>query len=145
ERAPAVGDTGARLDRVVERRRVVAAPAAVDRGLMPEVERLVGRRQAELAHRDREVGRCGRAGQDAACRGLPRVARRDEAGAWNPREAPMKFDLLYELQIPKPHDERSEYRCYQEALAQIELADRLGFDTVWEVEHHFLTEFAHSS
>src|SRR2546427_8734225 len=57
----------------------------------------------------------------------------------------MKFDLLYELQAPKPHDERSEYRCYHEALAQIELADRLGYDTVWEVEHHFLTEFAHSS
>jgi alkanesulfonate monooxygenase SsuD/methylene tetrahydromethanopterin reductase-like flavin-dependent oxidoreductase (luciferase family) len=59
--------------------------------------------------------------------------------------APMKFDLLYELQMPKPHDAWSEYRCYHEALAQIELADRLGFDTVWEVEHHFLTEFAHSS
>jgi len=57
----------------------------------------------------------------------------------------MKFDLLYELQMPKPHDARSEYRCYQEALEQIELADRLGYDTVWEVEHHFLTEFAHSS
>jgi alkanesulfonate monooxygenase SsuD/methylene tetrahydromethanopterin reductase-like flavin-dependent oxidoreductase (luciferase family) len=57
----------------------------------------------------------------------------------------MKFDLLYELQIPKPHDERSEYRCYQEALEQIELADRLGFDTVWAVEHHFLNEFAHCS
>jgi alkanesulfonate monooxygenase SsuD/methylene tetrahydromethanopterin reductase-like flavin-dependent oxidoreductase (luciferase family) len=57
----------------------------------------------------------------------------------------MKFDLLYELQIPKPHDERSELRCFQEALAQIELADRVGFDTVWAVEHHFLTEFAHSS
>src|SRR2546426_12012024 len=57
----------------------------------------------------------------------------------------MKFDLLYELQGQKPHGERSEYRCYHEALAQIELADRLGYDTVWEVEHHFLTEFAHSS
>jgi alkanesulfonate monooxygenase SsuD/methylene tetrahydromethanopterin reductase-like flavin-dependent oxidoreductase (luciferase family) len=57
----------------------------------------------------------------------------------------MKFDLLYELQAPKPHDERSEYRCYHQALEQIELADRLGFDTVWMVEHHFLTEFAHSS
>src|ERR1700747_581639 len=57
----------------------------------------------------------------------------------------MKFDLLYELQAPKPHDERTEDRCYHEALEQIELADRLGFDTVWEVEHHFLTEFAHSS
>ena len=57
----------------------------------------------------------------------------------------MKFDLLYELQMPKPHDERSEWRCYHEALEQIDLADRLGYDTVWEVEHHFLTEFAHSS
>jgi alkanesulfonate monooxygenase SsuD/methylene tetrahydromethanopterin reductase-like flavin-dependent oxidoreductase (luciferase family) len=57
----------------------------------------------------------------------------------------MKFDLLYELQMPKPHDVDSEYRCYHEALEQIELADRLGYDTVWEVEHHFLTEFAHSS
>ena len=57
----------------------------------------------------------------------------------------MKFDLLYELQMPKPHDARSEYRCYHEALEQIELADRMGFHTVWAVEHHFLTEFAHSS
>jgi alkanesulfonate monooxygenase SsuD/methylene tetrahydromethanopterin reductase-like flavin-dependent oxidoreductase (luciferase family) len=57
----------------------------------------------------------------------------------------MKFDLLYELQTPKPHDARSEWRTYKEALEQIELADRLGFDTVWAVEHHFLVEFAHSS
>ena len=57
----------------------------------------------------------------------------------------MKFDLLYELQMPKPHDERSEYRCYHEALDQIVFADQLGYDTIWEVEHHFLTEFAHSS
>ena len=57
----------------------------------------------------------------------------------------MKFDLLYELQMPKPWDERSEHRCYHEALEQIALADRLGFDTVWAVEHHFLTEFAHCS
>jgi alkanesulfonate monooxygenase SsuD/methylene tetrahydromethanopterin reductase-like flavin-dependent oxidoreductase (luciferase family) len=57
----------------------------------------------------------------------------------------MRFDLLYEIQIPKPHDDESEHRAYKEALEQIELADRVGFDTVWAVEHHFLTEFAHSS
>src|SRR5215510_5654826 len=57
----------------------------------------------------------------------------------------MKFDLLYELQMPKPRDARSEYRCYHEALEQIVLADELGYDIVWEVEHHFLNEFAHSS
>ena len=43
----------------------------------------------------------------------------------------MKFDLLYELQMPKPHDGGSERRCYQEALEQIVLADRLDYDTVW--------------
>jgi alkanesulfonate monooxygenase SsuD/methylene tetrahydromethanopterin reductase-like flavin-dependent oxidoreductase (luciferase family) len=57
----------------------------------------------------------------------------------------LKIDLLYEIQIPKPHDERSEYRAYWEAMEQIELADRMGFSTAWAVEHHFLTEFAHSS
>src|SRR6266404_2590176 len=34
----------------------------------------------------------------------------------------MKFDLLYELQMPKPHDARSEYRCVHEALEQMEFA-----------------------
>ena len=34
---------------------------------------------------------------------------------------------------------------YREALEQIELADRLGIDFVWEVEHHFLEEYSHSS
>ena len=32
-----------------------------------------------------------------------------------------------------------------DALEQIELADRLGIDYVWEVEHHFLEEYSHSS
>ena len=32
-----------------------------------------------------------------------------------------------------------------QALDQIELADRVGFDYVWQVEHHFLTEYSHSS
>ena len=32
-----------------------------------------------------------------------------------------------------------------QALDQIKLADEVGFDIVWAVEHHFLTEYAHSS
>lgn len=39
----------------------------------------------------------------------------------------------------------SEFNVYHEALAQIELADRVGFDYVWDVEHHFLKEYSHSS
>src|SRR5882724_5699542 len=57
----------------------------------------------------------------------------------------MKFGLLYEMETPRPWHERSEYNTYWEALAQIELADRLGYDYVWEVEHHFLEEYSHSS
>jgi alkanesulfonate monooxygenase SsuD/methylene tetrahydromethanopterin reductase-like flavin-dependent oxidoreductase (luciferase family) len=57
----------------------------------------------------------------------------------------MKFGLIYELQMQKPWDENQEYKTYHEALDQIELADQVGFDYVWEVEHHFLVEYSHSS
>src|SRR6185503_11827591 len=35
-------------------------------------------------------------------------------------------------------------QLYQNALTQVELADRLGYDYAWEVEHHFLEEYSHS-
>ena len=57
----------------------------------------------------------------------------------------MKFGIFYELQLPRPWAERSEYQLLQDALGQIELADRLGFDYAWCVEHHFLEEYSHCS
>ncbi len=57
----------------------------------------------------------------------------------------MRFGIFYELQVPRPWDPESEHRVFTEALEQIELADRLGIDYVWEVEHHFLEEYSHSS
>ncbi|MCP5178456.1 MAG: LLM class flavin-dependent oxidoreductase [Pseudomonadales bacterium] len=57
----------------------------------------------------------------------------------------MKFGIFYELQLPKPWQEDSEYRLFNQALEQIELADNLGYDYAWEVEHHFLEEYSHSS
>src|SRR5256712_13989114 len=57
----------------------------------------------------------------------------------------MKFGIFYEHQLPQPWSEDSELRLYQQALDQIGLADRLGYDYVWEVEHHFLEEYSHSS
>ena len=57
----------------------------------------------------------------------------------------MKFGLFYEHQLPQPWAEDSEPRLYRQAFEQIELADRLGIDCVWEVEHHFLEEYSHSS
>jgi alkanesulfonate monooxygenase SsuD/methylene tetrahydromethanopterin reductase-like flavin-dependent oxidoreductase (luciferase family) len=47
--------------------------------------------------------------------------------------------------MQKPWEENEEFNTYHEALDQIELADKVGFDYVWEVEHHFLTEYSHSS
>ncbi len=57
----------------------------------------------------------------------------------------MKFGVFYEHQLPRPWDSQSERRLVHEALEQVELADRIGFDCVWEVEHHFLEEYSHSS
>ena len=57
----------------------------------------------------------------------------------------MKFGIFYELQLPKPWAVNDEYDLLQHALDQIELADKLGFDYAWEVEHHFLEEYSHSS
>jgi alkanesulfonate monooxygenase SsuD/methylene tetrahydromethanopterin reductase-like flavin-dependent oxidoreductase (luciferase family) len=57
----------------------------------------------------------------------------------------MRFGIFYEHQLPRPWHEGDEQRLYQEALEQVELADRLGIDYAWEVEHHFLEEYSHSS
>src|SRR5437763_3371385 len=57
----------------------------------------------------------------------------------------MKFGIFYEHQLPRPGEEDSERQLTQDALEQVELADKLGFHTVWEVEHHFLEEYSHSS
>src|SRR5436305_11186566 len=57
----------------------------------------------------------------------------------------MRFGIFYEHQLPRPWLQWSEAQLYREALEQIELADALGIDYVWEVEHHFLEEYSHSS
>ena len=57
----------------------------------------------------------------------------------------MRFGVFYELQLPRPWNDGDEHRLFKDALAQIILADELGFDYAWEVEHHFLDEYSHSS
>ncbi len=57
----------------------------------------------------------------------------------------MQFGIFYEHQLPRPWEEGAELRLFQDALDQVELADRLGIDYAWEVEHHFLEEYSHSS
>jgi alkanesulfonate monooxygenase SsuD/methylene tetrahydromethanopterin reductase-like flavin-dependent oxidoreductase (luciferase family) len=57
----------------------------------------------------------------------------------------MKFGIFYEHQLPRPWEADSELHLFQNALDQVELAARLGIDYAWEVEHHFLEEYSHSS
>ena len=47
--------------------------------------------------------------------------------------------------MPRPWDNGVEQKLFQDALDQVELADRIGIDYAWEVEHHFLEEYSHSS
>ncbi len=57
----------------------------------------------------------------------------------------MRFGIFYEHQLPRPWQDKSEMELVNEALDQCELADKLGIQYVWEVEHHFLEEYSHSS
>jgi alkanesulfonate monooxygenase SsuD/methylene tetrahydromethanopterin reductase-like flavin-dependent oxidoreductase (luciferase family) len=57
----------------------------------------------------------------------------------------MRFGVFYELQLPKPWQPGDERRLFKEALQQVQLADRLGYDYAWAVEHHFLDEYSHCS
>jgi alkanesulfonate monooxygenase SsuD/methylene tetrahydromethanopterin reductase-like flavin-dependent oxidoreductase (luciferase family) len=57
----------------------------------------------------------------------------------------MKFGLLYEIEKLQPWGQDGQRLAFTEALEQIKLAEEVGFDYVWEVEHHFLGEFSLSS
>jgi alkanesulfonate monooxygenase SsuD/methylene tetrahydromethanopterin reductase-like flavin-dependent oxidoreductase (luciferase family) len=57
----------------------------------------------------------------------------------------VRFGLFYEHQLPRPHADGAEERLLRDALEQVELADHLGLHSIWEVEHHFLEEYSHSS
>jgi alkanesulfonate monooxygenase SsuD/methylene tetrahydromethanopterin reductase-like flavin-dependent oxidoreductase (luciferase family) len=57
----------------------------------------------------------------------------------------VKFGIFYEHQLPRPWNDGDEQQLIEDALDQIELVDKLGFEYVWEVEHHFLEEYSHSS
>ena len=57
----------------------------------------------------------------------------------------MKFGVFYEHQLPRPWTDGAEEKLLHEALDQVQLADELGIDFAWEVEHHFLEEYSHCS
>src|SRR5438477_10359085 len=56
----------------------------------------------------------------------------------------MKISLFYELQLINP-TKASEVQLFRDCLEQARLADALGYHCIWEVEHHGLYEYSHSS
>jgi alkanesulfonate monooxygenase SsuD/methylene tetrahydromethanopterin reductase-like flavin-dependent oxidoreductase (luciferase family) len=56
----------------------------------------------------------------------------------------MKFSLFYEMQIADP-TRQAEAQLFSDCLEQAELAEKLGYHCIWEVEHHGLFEYSHSS
>jgi len=56
----------------------------------------------------------------------------------------MKFSLIYEAQTANP-SRAGDHQVFTEVLEQALLADELGFDVIWAVEHTCLTQYAHMS
>jgi len=56
----------------------------------------------------------------------------------------MQFGLLYEAQRPFTGTSVDWNALYKETLEQCVLAEKVGFDNLWFVEHHFLTGFSGS-
>lgn len=57
----------------------------------------------------------------------------------------MDLGLFYQIQVPKPWDNESETRKFQEMMEQVCFAEEIGMTSVWFVEHHFRSEWSHSS
>lgn len=56
----------------------------------------------------------------------------------------MEFSMIFEAQMVDPSP-ASEQQVLHDSVEQAVLADQLGFDRVWAVEHHCLTQYAHMS
>ena len=57
----------------------------------------------------------------------------------------MKFGLFYELIALRPHDEAAVQRAYTQGIQQVKFAEQMGFEYVWETEHHFTEKFSYSA
>ena len=106
----------------------------------------VARRAASARHQPDHRRARARAHVEPSTRRHPRSLSRSSGPQDSTERGPvMKFGIFYEHQLPRPWTDDSERVLIQNALEQVELADKLGIQYVWEVEHHFLEEYSHSS
>ena len=57
----------------------------------------------------------------------------------------MQIGLFYQIQVPKPWTRSSESDRYWEMIEEVTFAEEMGMGSVWFVEHHFRSEWSHSS
>lgn len=57
----------------------------------------------------------------------------------------MRFGLLYEVEVMRPWTEHSQADAFWQAIEQVRVAEEVGFEYAWSVEHHFLDQFSLSS
>jgi alkanesulfonate monooxygenase SsuD/methylene tetrahydromethanopterin reductase-like flavin-dependent oxidoreductase (luciferase family) len=57
----------------------------------------------------------------------------------------MRIGLFYQMQVPKPWSASSESDRFMEMLDEVAYAEEIGMESVWFVEHHFRSEWSHSS
>ena len=57
----------------------------------------------------------------------------------------MKIDIFCEMQKPRPWNGDHEHQIIEETFEQAQLADEMGYDCWWQVEHHTVEEFSYSS
>jgi alkanesulfonate monooxygenase SsuD/methylene tetrahydromethanopterin reductase-like flavin-dependent oxidoreductase (luciferase family) len=56
----------------------------------------------------------------------------------------MKFSMIFEAQLANPTPQR-ERQLIHDCIDQAVLAEQVGFDRIWAVEHHALKRYAHMS
>jgi alkanesulfonate monooxygenase SsuD/methylene tetrahydromethanopterin reductase-like flavin-dependent oxidoreductase (luciferase family) len=56
----------------------------------------------------------------------------------------MKFSIIYEAQMVDT-SRANEQRVFHQTIEQAMLAEEVGFDTIWAVEHTALSQYAHMS
>ena len=56
----------------------------------------------------------------------------------------MRFSIIYEAQMADT-SRKNEQRVFHEIVEQSLLAEEMGFDVIWAVEHTALTQYAHMS
>jgi len=57
----------------------------------------------------------------------------------------MKLDIFCEVEKAGELDRKGEHQLLEETIAQAELADRMGYNCWWQVEHHGAGEMSYSS